>query len=176
MKWSLSHRTRVRPLRALRSRMVRLRHIRGHGIHSPYVYRLVREVFMCRTVIAGADDRLLNEMSQWLMDRRMAIELHNLYLHCGYRSYLIDPAPEAMDGSKVDFVICTKSVSVNQIEQIYDRSLSSATTVVVELPPHDVEREELTAQIVASHRSTTIDKRRYIIIFNNHLPKQHFQL
>jgi len=34
----------------------------------------------------------------------------------------------------------------------------------------------LCRQIVAAHRSTTVDNRGYLLIFNNNLPKQHFRI
>ena len=36
--------------------------------------------------------------------------------------------------------------------------------------------EALCAQIVSGHRSTTVDNRAYLLIFNNYLPKQHFRI
>lgn len=40
-----------------RGRLVRMRHFRGHGVHSPFVYAIVRQVLMRRTLL-GADTSL----------------------------------------------------------------------------------------------------------------------
>ena len=49
-------------------------------------------------------------------------------------------------------------------------------TVAVMSPYDGRVRQALCAQIVAQHRSTTVDNRGYLLIFNNHLPKQHFRI
>ena len=36
---------------------LRVRHFRGHGVHSPFAYRLVREVFMKRRHLHAAGPR-----------------------------------------------------------------------------------------------------------------------
>ena len=41
----------------LRNRLSRARYFRGHGVHSPFVYTIVREVFMRRELLPG--DRAL---------------------------------------------------------------------------------------------------------------------
>ena len=40
-------------MRRLGSRLARVRYFRGHGVHSPFVYDLVREVFMRRELLPG---------------------------------------------------------------------------------------------------------------------------
>ena len=39
-------RRRLRGISRLTDRLSRARHFRGHGVHSPFVYGLVREAFM----------------------------------------------------------------------------------------------------------------------------------
>ena len=41
----------------LHNRLVRARYFRGHGVHSPFVYNIVREVFMRGELLPG-DRRL----------------------------------------------------------------------------------------------------------------------
>ena len=53
---------------------------------------------------------------------------------------------------------------------------SAHRTVVLIAPYAGRERQALCRQIIAAHRSTTVDNRGYLLVFNNHLPKQHFQL
>ena len=38
-------------LSELRNRLARARYFRGHGVHSPFVYDIVREVFMRRELL-----------------------------------------------------------------------------------------------------------------------------
>ncbi len=42
---------RLYGLKQIPSRIRRARYFRGHGVHSPYVYAIVRKVFMRSTLI-----------------------------------------------------------------------------------------------------------------------------
>lgn len=64
---------------------MRARYFRGHGVHSPFVYDLVRHVFMRAELLPG--DRSLYEalLAVGIAERR-AVQLQNLAIHCGYGS------------------------------------------------------------------------------------------
>lgn len=161
-----------RLFKGLASRIARLRHLRGHGVHSPYIYSIVRSVFMRRNLItpqlAGIEKRC-----QRSMGKRAIVELQNLYTYCGYKSYEIDPLVTPKEELS-EFVICSADYPTTGIEQLYEVSKVCGTTLVIELS--DDERGGVCAEIVERHPSTVVDKGRYLIIFNNHLPKQHFKL
>ena len=112
----------------LRNRLSRARYFRGHGVHSPFVYDIVREVFMHDGLLPG-DRTVYDSLTAAGVSRRRAGQLQNLAIHCGYKTFGLNRADA-----------------------------------------------ELCAQIVAQHRSTTVDNRGYLLIFNNHLPKQHFRI
>ena len=55
--------------------------------------------------------------------------------------------------------------------------MAEAGHTVALMSPYDgCERQALCGQIIAGHASTTVDNRGYLLIFNNHLPKQHFRI
>ena len=54
--------------------------------------------------------------------------------------------------------------------------LPPGNTVAVMSPYDGRERRAMCLQIVAAHRSTTVDNRGYLLVFNNNLPKQHFRI
>ena len=57
------------------------------------------------------------------------------------------------------------------------RAAAEAGHTVALMSPYDgCERQALCGQIIAGHASTTVDNRGYLLIFNNHLPKQHFRI
>ncbi len=148
----------------------RLRHQRGHGVHSPYVYKIVREVFMSRdkdSVIASPLYAQLIGMGVWSRDAR---EIESLRHHCGISRIDID------EQSGAEMVICSESLSNKTIDAI-TLSARSLGTMIVILSPHKGRlREEMCERVVARHGSTTILRRGYLVVFNNHLPKQHFVL
>ncbi len=104
------------------------------------------------------------------VSRRTATELYNIYIYCGYKSFAVDPSDtESLNGC-VDFAIFTDGCSDELLTY-----LGECGTTVVILRKGRWSREWLT-KIVENHRSTTVLRRGYLMIFNNHLPKQHFTL
>lgn len=53
---------------------------------------------------------------------------------------------------------------------------AAGNTVAVMSPYDGRERRAMCLQIVAAHRSTSVDNRGYLLVFNNNLPKQHFRI
>ncbi len=156
-------------LSRLDRQMKRLRHKRGHGVHSPYIYSIVREVFM-RRELTPAMNPLYDTLVGVGLKRRYARELENMRHHCGFSTFDIDSLEQ------VDMVICTTKSTSDQTLEIVRLSKERGTTVVFVAPHLDTQREQMSEGIVAKHHSTTLDRRGYLVIFNNHLPKQHFIL
>ena len=75
----------------LRNRLSRARYFRGHGVHSPFVYTIVREVFMRRELLPG-DRALYGALLEAGVSRRRAVQLQNLAIHCGYATFGLDPS------------------------------------------------------------------------------------
>lgn len=64
----------------------RIRHFRGHGIHSPFVYGLKRDVFM------GKNEKtenifLLNTLTNKGIRRKTAKELEKLHAYCNFNGF-----------------------------------------------------------------------------------------
>ena len=137
----------------LRNRLSRARFFRGHGVHSPFVYDVVRNVFMRDTLLPG-DRALFRELLAAGVPERRAVQLQNLAIHCGYATF-------GLNRADAEFCIATRSLS---------------RTVAVMSPYDGRERRAMCLQIVAAHRSTTVDNRGYLLVFNNNLPKQHFRI
>ncbi len=149
----------------LRRALSRLRHKRGHGVHSPYVYSIYREVFMRRRNSAPLCAPLYQQLIDIGVDRRNAAEIENLRHHCGFSTFGVDTL------DSVELVVCTE-VSAEIVAQ----ASQSGITVVILLPLLNAERKRMCEDIIECHTSTTILRKKYLVIFNNHLPKQHFTL
>lgn len=151
-----------------RNRLARVRYFRGHGVHSPYVYTIVREVFMRRSLLPG-EHELYERLRLESIAEGRAIELQNLAIHCGYRTFGLN---------RVDGQLCvvTCDLPCAEVLSLLHAAEAAGATVVVLSPCASPARRLLCYQIVAAHRSTTVDNRAYLLIFNNHLPKQHFCL
>ena len=136
----------------LRNRLSRARFFRGHGVHSPFVYDVVRNVFMRDTLLPG-DRALFRELLAAGVPERRAVQLQNLAIHCGYATF-----------------------GLNRADAEFGDAAAAGNTVAVMSPYDGRERRAMCLQIVAAHRSTTVDNRGYLLVFNNNLPKQHFRI
>lgn len=161
---------RLYGLKTLPSRVARARYFRGHGVHSPFVYAIVRQVFMKRELRDG-DRSLYERLTAAGFPYRRAVQLQNLAIHCGYAVCEIDRLPEPCN-----FCLLTPAVDDDATCDIVVRAAKQGTTIALTVPYQGRERAELCRRLIEAHRGTTVDNRAYLLIFNNRLPKQHFRL
>lgn len=152
-----------------RNRLVRARYFRGHGVHSPFVYSIVRQVFMSHKPLS-AETALRDALLAVGVPKRRALELQNLMTYCRYQTFVFDE-PSA------ELCIATRALPRSETFQLVRDAGGKGATIVVMEPYADRERERMCGTIVAGHGSTTVDNRGYLLIFNNkYLPKQHFRI
>ena len=152
----------------LRNRLSRARYFRGHGVHSPFVYDIVRRVFMRDDLLPGRRD-LYEALLTAGVSRRRAVQLQNLMIHCGYGTF-------GLNRADAEFCIATRGLSRAETLALVGDAAAAGNTVAVMSPYDGRERRAMCLQIVAAHRSTTVDNRGYLLVFNNNLPKQHFRI
>ncbi len=147
-----------------------MRHFRGHGVHSPYIYTLVREVFMIRChAAATCDPQFEAAVRQAGLSQRAARELQQIGRRCGCKTWGVD-----REGDEMTFL--TRRATGELCRRVLRQAQEAGHTVVIVKPYADRERVEFCDRIVAAHPSTSVDRGNYILLFNNHLPKQHFLL
>ncbi len=151
------------------NRVSRARYFRGHGVHSPYVYAIVRQVFMSTKPVA--EDDFYTSMISAGVPRKRAVQLRNLVAHCSYSSVGID-----CECAGRDFVVLTTDFPNERLSAMADDARHHGTTLAIVAPYSGRERDLACREIIANHPSTTVDNRGYLLVFNNHLPKQHFKL
>lgn len=157
----------------LPSDIKRGRYWRGHGVHSPFVYAIVRQVFMNRKLQSEQQDLYTRLLALGVAERR-AIELQNLMQHCHYQSFGIDCEVEQMKGK--DMVIATLDCNEERLRLMATQATNLHSTLCILSPAYDYDRHMACKEIILNHRCTSIDNRGYLLIFNNHLPKQEFRL
>ena len=69
---------RLYGLRKLPSNLKRARYFRGHGVHSPFVYAVVRQVFMRSRLFPEGATGLYYELLARGISQRRAVQLQNL--------------------------------------------------------------------------------------------------
>ncbi len=144
----------------------RLRYFRGHGVHSPFVYAIVRYVFMGGKQ-ATTENQQLKQLIGSSVKKRVALELTSLAKHCGFDSLSID----SFNGESM--IVCSEECSDKAINNFAEKAANSGTAIVI-LAPY--RRRELCNSLLKSNCSTSIDRFNYLIFLNNYLPKQHFKL
>ena len=162
---------RLYGLTTLPERVARVRYFRGHGVHSPFVYAIVRQVFM-KSELFGAESALHDALRERGFGRRHAVQLQNLYTHCGYHSFEINRLT-----TPCDLCILTPELDDDQTRDLVRRAAVQRTTVALMLPYEGRERAALCQELTDAHDCTSVDKRGYLLLFTNpDLPKQHYRI
>ncbi len=150
----------------LTNRLSRLRHYRGHGVHSPFVYSIVRNVLMNRR-LKPKNIKLLAELTKLGVSTQTATEITNLATHCNFNSISID------DSQNADIIICSENCSEEEIQKKAIEAAQNGIAIVI-LSPY--KKVKICNTLLKENRSTSIDRFTYLFFLNNHLPKQHFKL
>ena len=153
----------------LRSHLARARFFRGHGVHSPFVYALVRQVFM-QSELADGDRSLYDALRERGVCQRRAVQLQNLFRHCGYERFGLNCAADT------DLCIATVDTPLDRLPQLAETARRQRSTLCIMEPYADAERRDCCRRLTAEHPSTSVDNRGYLLLFNGALPKQHFKL
>ncbi len=158
-------------LTTLPTRVARARYFRGHGVHSPFVYAIVRQVFM-KSRLATEEHVLFDALVARNFVRRRAVQMQNLYTHCGYGSWAIDALT-----NPCDLCILTEAVGEPETRELVTRAVRRGTTVALMSPYNGRERAELCRRLAEAHACTSVDNRGYLLLFTNPaLPKQHYRI
>ena len=75
-----------------------------------------------------------------------------------------------------DIVVCTLDTTYEHLQEYVEYAREHKLTLCIMDPYNNANRWEVCRAIVEQHRSTTVDNRAYLLVFNNHLPKQVFVL
>lgn len=162
---------RLYGLATLPTRVARARYFRGHGVHSPFVYAIVRQVFM-KNRLAGDETALQDALLRLDVAPRRAMQLQNLCTHCGYETFSID----ALD-TPCDLCLLTPRLAPAATRELVRRAALQGTTVALLAPCDGRERTDLCREFVERHGCTSVDNRGYLLLFSDDdLPKQHYRL
>lgn len=151
----------------------RARYWRGHGVHSPFVYNIVRQVFMCK-YLKHDNRELYDRLKAEDIPNKRCVQLQNLLHHCGYTSFGIDCDAETV--KRVDMAIITTKVAADALPSLAMAAKQCGTTLCILAPAFGRERRAVCGALVEAHTCTSIDNRGYLLLLNNHLPKQKFRL
>lgn len=165
----ISGRSIGRRLQLLGNKLSRAKYYHGYGVHSPFVYGLVRKAFMAKKLVEGSGEKLYNALREKGVAEKRARQLHNTLCYIEGKGFSINNVEGEMSILLADY-------PTSQLREAYEQAKAKGITLVIGQPYLNRERQNEVKSLIAVHRSTTVDNRAYIIFFNNHLPKQHYRL
>ena len=127
-----------------------------------------------KSQLLGEERELHDRLIDSSVAKRRAIELQNLMLHCNYQTFCIDPEPTQIPDC--DMIVATLQSHDSVLPILAERAREKGVTLCIIAPALDSERNAACKDIVEKHRCTSVDNRAYLLLFNNHLPKQRFKL
>lgn len=165
----ISGRNLGRRLMLLGDRVARIKHRKGHRVHSPFVYGFVRKVLMTKTLCEGDGTTLYDSLIAEGMNEKRARELHNTLFYIEGQSY-------AINDMGCDLSILLADYPTEKLSAAYEEAKAEGVTLAICQPYANRERQDAVKALVDRHSSTTVDNRAYILFFNNRLPKQYYRL
>lgn len=148
-----------------------LRHSRGYGVHSPLLYRIVREAMIPREVV-GFDTALYDALRTRGVGRRTATRLQNLLSLEGFAEWSIDCLAEA--GA---MMIATAECSEEQLRAMVTALGEQEGVVCILHPIGKCARRKLCRELIATHRSMSASKPTFtLLISRKDLQKQHINI
>lgn len=144
---------------------LRVRHFRGHGVHSPFAYRLVRDVFMKRHHL-HASGALYDALRDLHVGKNTARMAQAVYDYAACRGFDIDRfADDVKDGM---WCCLASSVPV---------SATGCRVVALLHPRASRERYRQCLEAVGHHAGLSLDCRCILFLFNDRgLSKEHIKL
>lgn len=73
-------------------------------------------------------------------------------------------------------LVATMNTTYDYLDAYVSYARERGITLCIMRPYNNAERWAVCSRIIEEHQSTTVDNRGYLLVFNNHLPKQRFRL
>lgn len=155
--------------------ITRLRHFRGHGIHSPFVYSLIRNILMKRHIECERHD-LYDELRRRGAGKHWAVQLQNLFCGLHYETFRFlsqDQMPAQLGVGEM----CIAGPEIAADALPASPPEGGRALLCLLSPVSGRTRHQAVNGTIESHNGTSIDNRNYVLLFYDQaLPKQHFKL
>ena len=158
---------------------IHIRHWRGRRIHSPFVYGVVREVFMKKGVVG--DRELYGILHSAGIRGKNAALLQNLYNYCGMERYAVidgNTAP-VLPVPFVERTLCIVLSSTGPETACETaRNMEGSGGILAVVSPHrEKKRRRATENIRKKVRCVSIDRQVLkLYFFNPKLQPRHYRI
>ena len=174
--------------------MTNLCHFRGHGIHSPFAYNLVRECliprhFVCshastdkpsgagglRSMPFGAS--VYDAMRTMGMTKKASRQLQNIFYYLRASDFKVLESAESVASNSKTLYFTAPQATNEDLEEIVVAVKAAGGAVVIIYPRTSLQRMKLCRRLCRSEDLLSIDNRRFLLlIFDEKLPNQHYKL
>ena len=156
--------------------VIHVRHWRGHGIHSPFMYGIVRNVFM-KSRITGRDRTLYNALIRHRIGRKNGILLQNLYTHCKMERFVLVGAMDVPLPPGPVFCILLPNTPTETLGFMARKILAQSGCLVVLAPHRSSRRWKVAQQIRQHYRCVSVDRRVMMLYFADpKLQPRHYRI
>lgn len=153
-----------------------LRHYRGYGVHSPFVYRVVREATMKKREVVEEDRLLYDRLRSLGVNRKRSVQLQNFYSLCGCSEFVIDDEREQKFTDDTMWIVTTKTPA-EEIERLVEQTVGSRVVIVIIYPRNNSARYKATRRAIKGHHGLSIDNIGFVaLLCNDNREKQHIYI
>lgn len=169
---------RVRSLRYKSSYIGRMRYWRGHGIHSPFVYNMVRRVFMSSSVQVSSREVYNMLIEQKIASSKTAARIQNLFSYCGYSSALLYKDLHSVNNLDHSMLIFGAEIDETTITEAVESVGIERQAALIILGPHKSrKRHKMCNRLIEAHSGVSIDKYSMLILFlDSNYKRQHYKI
>lgn len=147
----------------------RIRHFRGHGVHSPFAYRMVREVYM-KVGKAYKNNDLYDRLIGAGVSKWTARFIDRLYDHLGCNTCELDGELLRENDTAREIkrlVLLSPQLGESETSQLIEASASDGDPVGLLLPLANIARHNVCASVATVHSGMCIDCREVVLLFND---------
>ena len=157
--------------------LLRVRHWRGHDVHSPFTYNLVREALMLhrRNRDMSIDGALRREHGALGLSESRIGRIGRVYNYLGFGSYAV--GAESYDGE--DMLILPEEISGKHLDALAERisGLDKRVCVVMTGIYASTTRHSVWHHILRDYDAVCIDLYHLaFVIFDKYLSKQSYKM
>ncbi|MCD7969690.1 MAG: hypothetical protein LUF87_04990 [Alistipes sp.] len=158
---------------------LRVRHFRGRGIHSPFVYGIIRNALIFGKGFYGQRDRLYTYLKLIGVPGRTAMKLQNLHNYCEYSSAAVysSAGREVLGSGEPALMIFTTSCPARQIADAIRETGPTTGAVAIISPRSESARFRICKELARREDCISIDTRGVMLFFygSGHAPR-HYKL
>ncbi len=153
--------------------LLRFKYRKGHNIHSPFVYSLVRSVFMpSASTSLTVNNDMYNKICSYNVKNRYALRWCHIHSYLEFDSYVIDP----INYNNEDLVVVTAMRNISSMSSLIQsmKALDKRTVLIINGISKNQENRNWWSKI---DNELVLDFNYFgVMIFDKHLSPKTYKL